>query len=98
MQQVTVGDGAAAKAMVKLVGKGSLRLHTKTEDVGLMYCAFCPFHAHTFHTEPCPKWMAKVEARKAMAARIGAEGEKKAAARAAKHSQAAASSSSGTRF
>ena len=92
--QVTVGD----QEMVKLVGKGSMKIHTKNEDFGLMYSAFCPYHAHTFHTEPCSRWMAKVEARKAMTARIKEQGEKKAAERAAKYASAGSSSKSGVRF
>ena len=94
LPQVKVAD----EEMVKLVGKDSMKLHTKNEDLGLMYAPFCPFHAHTFHTEPCARWLAKVEVRRATAARIKVEGEKKATTRAQQHHAASSSSSSAARF
>ena len=84
--------------MVQLCGDGSMDLRTKREDFGLMYAGFCPFHAHTYHTEPCSKWTNLIGQRKAKRTRVQTEGEKKDAQRSAAYNMASSSSTSGTRF
>ena len=82
----------------RLIGKGVKYVKTKAEELGIMYCAFCPYHSHTFHTEPCKKWMQKVDMRKALTARVKAQGEQKNAARSNKYQAAASSTMSDARF
>ena len=96
LETVKIVDGEARKE--RLVGKGATVVTTKTEQLGLMYCAFCPHHAHAFHLAPCKKWMATVEARKKLKARIETQGEKKNTARSSKYEAAASSTTSDARF
>ena len=83
---------------VGLGGEGVLTLLAKQEDFGIMYAPFCPYHAHCFHLAPCKKWLEKVEFRKAATARTKAQGQKRREERAAKFTDASASTNSNARF
>ena len=86
------------KKMVRLKMKGEQVISTKKEDYGLMFAAFCPYHAHTFHSGDCGKWQKLIAARRLERAELEKSTAAKAAERGRKYAEARASTSTDARF